>query len=242
MIFEEKSVALQCPYCHKRIQIPGSETGVTLFPCPNCGGSIDLVQIAGYDDDSKVVYLSEEDVIDSHEAGDEVSQSAPTLQGSLGHPKPRHLHLFRWLAVILGLIMLIPLLAGYFFLETTKNQDQAISYLNSYFSEIDHRNYRKAFRKYIASDLQRKISFEEYFREMEEIRRKLGRAKRRELMRWSYRSINRAKSYTLNYTSLYERGNAEESYTLVKAKNEWKISEFRIDPHPTKPERGMVEI
>jgi len=242
MIFEEKLVALQCPYCHKRIQIPESETGVSLFPCPNCGGSIDLVRIAGYDDDSKVVYLSDGDIIDSFEAGDEVSQSAPAIQGPLVHPKPRHLHLFRWLAVILGLIMLIPLIGGYFFLESTKSQDQVISYLNSYFSEIDNQNYRKAFRKYIASDLQKKISFEGYFRELEEIRRKLGRAKRRELMRWSYQSINKAKSCTLKYTSLYERGNAEECYTLVKARDEWKIFEFRIDPHPTKPERGMFEI
>ena len=227
-------MALQCPYCHKRIQIPGSETGVTLFPCPNCGGSIDLVRIEGYDDDSKVVYLSDGDLIDSLEADDEARPRTWTDQSRLPHGEPRHLHLFRWLAVILGLIMLIPLIGGYFFLETTKNQDQAISCLNSYFSEIDHRNYRKAFRKYMASDLQRKVSFEGYLREMEEIRRKLGRAKRRELMRWSYWSMNRAKSCTLSYNSLYERGNAEERYTLVKAKDGWKIFEFRIDPHPMK--------
>ena len=227
-------MALQCPYCHKKIEIPGSETGVTLFPCPNCGGSIDLVRIEGGDDNSRVVYLSDRDLIDSLEANDEVSQRARTIQGSLAHPKPRHLHLFRWLAVILGLIMLIPLIGGYFFLETTKNQDQAISCLNSYFSEIDHRNYHKAFRKYMASDLQRKISLEGYLREMEEIRRKLGRVERRDLMRWSYRSTNRAKSCTLNYSSSYERGNAEEHYTLAKAKDGWKIVEFRVDPHPMK--------
>ena len=235
-------MALQCPFCHKRIQIPGSETGVTLFPCPNCGGSIDLVRIEGGDDDSKVVFLSDGDLVDSLEADSELSQRAPTIQGPLAHQKPRHLHLFRWLAVILGLIMLIPLIGGYFFLKTTTNQDQVISCLNSYFSEIDNRNYRDAFRKYMASDLQRKISFEGYLREMEEIRRKLGRAERRELMRWSYRSTNRAKSCTVNYSSSYERGHAKECYTLGKAKDGWKIVEFQIDPHPTKSEKGMVEI
>ena len=240
-------MALQCPYCHRKIQVPVSETEITLFPCPNCGGSIDLARIEG-DDDSRVVCLSEGDLIEPHGADDEVRSRTWTDQGPFSHREPRHLHLFRWLGVMLGLIMLIPLIGGYFFLKTTSNKDQVISRLNSYFSEIDHQNYRDAFRKYMASDLQRKISLEGYLREMEEIRRKLGQVKRRDLMRWSYRSVNREKSCTLNYNSLYERGNAKERYTLVKAKDGWKIFEFRIDPHPmkhphpAKPEKGTVEI
>jgi predicted RNA-binding Zn-ribbon protein involved in translation (DUF1610 family) len=241
MTFGEQSMALTCPYCHRKIQIPVSETEITLFPCPNCGGSIDLARIEG-DDDSKVVYLSEGDLIEPHEADADVSPRTWTDQGPLPHREPRHFHLFRWLAVMLGVIMLIPLLFGYFFLKTTTNKDHVITLLNSYFSEIDHRNYRNAFRKYMASDLQRKISLEGYLREMEEMRRKLGGVKHRDLMRWSYRSMNREKSCTLSYNSSYERGNAEERYTLVKAKDGWKISEFRIDPHPTKSKKGMVEI
>jgi hypothetical protein len=61
-------------------------------------------------------------------------------------------------------------------------------------------------------------------------------------MRWSYRSTNREKRCTLNYNSSYERGNAKERYRLVKAKDGWKIFEFRINPHPIKPEKGMFEI
>jgi hypothetical protein len=226
-------MALQCPYCRKRIRIPVSETKVILFPCPNCGGSIDLARIEE-DDGSKVVYLSDGDLIEHHGAGEEVSPRTWTDRGPLPHKEPRHFHLFRWLAVMLGLIMLIPLLAGYFFLKTTTNKDEVISCLNSYFSEVDGRNYRRAFRKYMARDLQMKMSLEGYLREMQQIQRTLGNVKHRDLMRWSYRSTNRAKSCTLNYTSLYERGNAEERYTLVKAKDGWKIFEFRIDPHPMK--------
>ncbi|MFQ5842733.1 MAG: hypothetical protein ACE5I8_09875 [Thermodesulfobacteriota bacterium] len=234
-------MAIQCPYCHKRIRIPASETEVILFPCPNCGGSIDLTRIED-DDDSKVVYLSDADLIEPHGGGDEVSTRTWTDQGPLPHREPRHFHLLRWVAVMLGLIMLIPLVFGYFFLKTATNKDQVISFLNSYFSEIDHRNYRGAFQKYMASDLQRKISLEGYLREMEEIQRKLGRVKRRDLMRWSYRSVNREKTCTLSYNSSYERGSAKERYTLTKAKRGWKIFEFRIDPHPTKPKKGAVEI
>ncbi|MFB0508194.1 MAG: DUF4019 domain-containing protein [Thermodesulfobacteriota bacterium] len=226
-------MALQCPYCHKKIRIPASETEVILFPCPNCGGSIDRARIEE-DDDSKVVYLSDGDLIEPHGADDEVSTRTWTDQGPLSHREPRHFHLLRWLAVMLGLIMLIPLIGGYFFLKTTSNKDEVISCLNSYFSEIDDHNYRRAFRKYMAPDLQRKMSLEGYLREMEEIRQKLGRVEHRDLMRWSYWSMNRAKSCTLNYRTSYERGNAEERYTLVKAKDGWKIFEFRIDPHPMK--------
>ena len=234
-------MAIQCPYCHKKIRIPASESEILLFPCPNCGGSIDLARIEG-DDDSRVVYLSEGDLIQPHEADDGLRPRTWTDQGPLPHREPRHLHLFRWLGVILALIMLIPLIGGYFFLKTTSNKDQVISRLNSYFSEVDHQNYRDAFREYMASDLQRRISLEGYLREMKEIRRKLGRVKRRNLMRWSYRSTNREKSCTLNYNSSYERGHTKERYTLVKARDGWKIHEFRIDPHPTKPEKGRVEI
>lgn len=233
-------MTIQCPYCHKRIRIPASETEVILFPCPNCGGSIDLTRIED-DDDSKVVYLSEGDLIEPHGADDEVSTRTWTDQGPLPHREPRHFHLLRGVAVMLGLIMLIPLVFGYFFLKTATNKDQVISFLNSYFSEIDHQNYRGAFREYMASDLQRKISLEEYQREMEEIQRKLGRVKRRDLLRWSYRSTNREKSCTLNYNSSYERGSAKERYTLVKARDDWKIFDFRIDPHPTKRGKGMFE-
>ncbi|MFQ6080005.1 MAG: hypothetical protein ACE5NJ_12860, partial [Thermodesulfobacteriota bacterium] len=200
-------MAIQCPYCHKRIRIPASETEVILFPCPNCGGSIDLTRIED-DDDSKVVYLSDADLIEPHGGGDEVSTRTWTDQGPLPHREPRHFHLLRWVAVMLGLIMLIPFVFGYFFLKTATNKDQVISFLNSYFSAIDHRNYRGAFQKYMASDLQRKISLEGYLREMEEIQRKLGRVKRRDLMRWSYRSVNREKTCTLSYNSSYERGSA----------------------------------
>ncbi len=234
-------MALQCPYCHKKIRIPISETRIILFPCPNCGGSIDIARIEG-DDDSNVVYLSEGDLFEPSGAEHEVSPRAWTDQVPPPHREPRHLHLFRWLVVMLGLIMLIPFIGGYLFLKTTSNKDQVISSLNSYFSEIDDRNYRNAFRKYMASDLQKKISLEGYLKEMEEIRLKLGRVKRRDLMRWSYRSMNMAKSCTLHYRALYERGNAEERYTLVEAKDGWKIFEFRITPHPTKSESGMVEI
>ncbi|UCD70894.1 MAG: hypothetical protein JSW70_07785 [Syntrophobacterales bacterium] len=86
----------------------------------------------------------------------------------------------------------------------------------------------------MAPDLQEEISLEGYLREMEEIRQKLGSVERRELMKLSYLSMNRAKSCTFTYSSLYERGNAEEHYTLVKAKDGWKIFEFRIDAHLTK--------
>jgi len=141
----------------------------------------------------------------------------------------------------LGLIMLIPLIGGYFFLKTTSRKDEAISRLNSYFSEVDHRNFRKAFRNYIASDLQRKISLEGYIREMEEIQRTLGHIKRRDLVRWSYRSTNGTRSCTFNYSSSYERGNAREQYTLVKARDGWKILEFRVDPLPTKSGKKMLE-
>jgi hypothetical protein len=234
-------MALHCPYCHKRVRIPASKTEITLFPCPNCGGSIDLARIA-YDDDSKVVYLSEGDLIEPREADEEIRTRTWADQGTLPHKQSRHLRLLRWLGVMLGLILLIPLIGGYFFLKTTSRKDEAISCLKSYFSEIDHENYRDAFRKYMASDLQRKMSLEGYLREMEEIRRKLGKVERRDLMRWSYRSTDREKSCTLNYNSSYERGNAKERYRLVKAKNGWKIFEFRIVPHPTKPEKGMFEI
>jgi hypothetical protein len=216
------------------------ETEITLFPCPNCGGSIDLARIE--DDDSKLVYLSDRDLIEPHEADEEVRTGTWTDQGPLPHREPRHFHLLRWLGVMLGLIMLIPLIFGYFFLKTTTNKDQVISSLDSYFSDVDDRKYHDAFQKHMASDLKRKISLEEYRREMEEIRRKLGHVKRRNLMRWSYRSMNREKSCTLNYNSSYERGNAKERYTLVKAKDGWKIFEFRIDPHPTQPRKEMVEI
>jgi hypothetical protein len=225
-------MALRCPYCHKRIRIPKSETEVILFPCPNCGGSIDLGRLEG-EEDSKVVYLSDGDLIEPPPAGEEMGPRTWADQGPLPRREPRHLYLLRWLAVMVGLIMVIPLIAGYFFLKTTSKKDEAISCLNSYFSEIDHQNYSNAFRKYMASDLQRKISLEGYLKEMEEIRRNLGRVKRRDLMRWSYRSINRARSYTLKYRCLYERGDSEERYTLVKAKDGWKISEFRIEPHLT---------
>jgi hypothetical protein len=234
-------MTLQCPYCHKRIRISTSETEVILFPCPNCGGSIDLARIED-DDDSKVVYLSDGDLIEPHRADDEVSTRTWTDGGPLPHRGPRHFYLLRWLAVMLGLILLIPLIFGYFFLKTATNKDQVISFLNSYFSEIDHRNYRGAFQKYMASDLQRKISLEEYLREMEKIRRELGQVKRRDLMRLSYRSMDREKSCTLNYKSSYERGSAKERYALVKEKDGWKIFEFRIDPHPSKPKKGSVEI
>ena len=225
-------MALRCPYCHKRIRIPKSETEVILFPCPNCGGSIDLGRLEG-EEDSKVVYLSDGDLIEPPPAGEEMGPRTWADQGPFPHREPRHLHLLRWLAVMLGLIMIIPLIAGYFFLKTTSKKEEAISCLNSYFSEVDHRNYNAAFRKYMASDLQRKISLEGYLKEMEEIRQKLGPVKRRNLMRWSYRSINRTRSCTLSYRSSYERGNAREHYTLVKVKDGWKISEFRIEPHLT---------
>jgi hypothetical protein len=234
-------MGIRCPYCHKRIRIPASDTEVILFPCPNCGGSVDLARIEG-NDDSKVVYLSEGDLIEPDEADVEVRPGTWTDKNSLPHREPRHLPVFRWLAVMLGLIMLIPLIGGYFFLKTTSNKNQVISSLNAYFSEIDDQNYRDAFRQYMSSDLQRKISLEEYLRNMEEIRRKLGQVKRRDLTRWSYQSVNRAKSCTLTYSSLYERGNANERYTLVKAKDGWKISDFRIDPHPTKRREGTVNI
>jgi len=233
-------MALRCPYCHKRIRIPKSETEVILFPCPNCGGSIDLGRLEG-EEDSKVVYLSDGDLIEPPPAGEEMGPRTWADQGPFPHREPRHLHLLRWLAVMLGLIMIIPLIAGYFFLKTTSKKEEAISCLNSYFSEVDHRNYNAAFRKYMASDLQRKISLEGYLKEMEEIRQKLGPVKRRNLMRWSYRSINRTRSCTLSYRSSYERGNAREHYTLVKVKDGWKISEFRIEPRPAKTEKGMLE-
>ena len=159
-------MALHCPYCHKRVRIPASKTEITLFPCPNCGGSIDLARIEG-DDDSKVVYLSEGDLIEPREADEEIRTRTWADQGTLPHKESRHLHLLRWLAVILGLIMLIPLIGGYFFLKTTSNKDQVISRLNSYFSEIDHQNYRDAFREYMASDLQRKKSETSGSHEME---------------------------------------------------------------------------
>ena len=54
--------------------------------------------------------------------------------------------------------------------------------------------------------------------------------------------MNRAKSCTLNYSSLYERGNAKEQYTLVKEKDDWKIFDYRIAPYPTEAERGKVQI
>jgi hypothetical protein len=233
-------MALRCPYCHKRIRIPESETEVILFPCPNCGGSIDLGRLEG-EEDSKVVYLSDGDLIEPPAAGEEAGPRTWGEQGPLPHRESRHLSLLRWLAVMLGLIMIIPLIGGYFFLKTTSKKDEAISCLNSYFSEVDDHRYRDAFRKYMAPDLQRKISLEGYLKEMEEIRRKLGQVERRDLMRWSYHSTNRARSYTLSYRSLYERGNAKERYTLVKAKGGWKIFEFRIEPRPTKSEKGMVE-
>ncbi len=93
----------------------------------------------------------------------------------------------------------------------------------------------------MASDLQRKISLEGYLKEMEEIRQKLGRVKSRDLMRWSYRSINRGRSCTLSYRSLYERGNAQERYALIMTKDGWKIFEFRIEPRPTKSKETTVE-
>ena len=234
-------MAFKCPYCHKRIRIPESETDVLLFPCPNCGGSIDLARVEG-DDDSGVVYLSDRDLIEPQEAEGEATARTWPDQYPAPRREPRHLHLFRWFAVLLGLVMLIPLIGGYFFLKTASNKDQVISCLNSYFSEVDDRNYRDAFRKYMASDLQRKKSLEGYLREMEELGRKLGKIKRRDLIRWSYRSMNRAKSCTLNYSSLYERGNAKERYTLVKGKDGWKIFDYRIAPYPTAPERGKVQI
>ena len=233
-------MALRCPYCHKRIRIPKAETEVLLFPCPNCGGSIDLARIRE-DDDSKVIYLSEGDLIEPQAADEGTTPRTWTDQGPVSHREPRHLHPLRWLGVMLGLILLIPLIGGYFFLKTTSRKDEAISCLNSYFSEVDHRNYSAAFRKYMASDLQRKISLEGYIRRMEEIRRKLGPVKSRDLMRWSYRSINRARNCTLGYRSLYERGNAKERYTLVKARDGWKISEFRIDPLSTTSGKKMQE-
>jgi hypothetical protein len=233
-------MGLRCPYCHKRIRIPESETEVILFPCPNCGGSIDLGRLEG-EEDSKVVYLSDGDLIEPPAAGEETGLRTWADQGPLPHREPRHFYLLRWLAVMLGLIMIIPLIAGYFFLKTTSKKDEVISCLNSYFSEIDHQNYSKAFRKYMASDLQRKISLEGYLEEMEEIRQQLGRVKRRDLTRWSYRSINRGRSCTLSYRSVYERGNARERYTLVKAKDGWKIFEFRVEPRRAKTEKGMLE-
>ncbi len=233
-------MALRCPYCHKRIRVPESETEVILFPCPNCGGSIDLGRLEG-EEDSKVVYLSDGDLIEPPAAGEEAVPRTWAEQGPLPHREPRHLSLLRWLAVMLGLIMIIPLIGGYFFLKTTSKKDEAISCLNSYFSEVDHRNYHTAFRKYMASDLQRKISLEGYLKEMEEIRQKLGRVKSRDLMRWSYRSINRGRSCTLSYRSLYERGNAQERYALIMTKDGWKIFEFRIEPRPTKSKETTVE-
>ena len=234
-------MGLRCPYCHKRIRIPKTKTDVLLFPCPNCGGSIDLARIRG-DDDSKVVYLSEEDLIEPREADEELRSRTWADQGTLPPKESRHLHLLRWLGVMFGLILLIPLIGSYFFLKTTSTKHEAISCLKSYFSEVDHRNYSAAFRNYMAPDLQRKMSLEEYLREMEETRRKLGKVERRDLMRWSYRSTNKQKSCTLNYRSSYERGNAKERYTLVKAKDGWKIFEFRIYPHPIKSKKGMFEI
>jgi hypothetical protein len=233
-------MAIHCPYCHKKIRPPATEGEVLLFPCPHCGGSIDLARITG-DDAAKVVYLSDGDLVEPPQAGADVSPRPWTEQGPSLRREPQPLSLFRWFAVMLGLIMLIPLIAGYFFLKTTSNKDQVISCLNSYFSEIDHRNYRTAFRKYMASDLQRKISLEGYVGKMEEIQRTLGRAKRRDLRKWDYRSINRKRSCTLSYSSLYERGNAKEHYTLIRGKDGWKISAFRIDPHPTNPKKRMVE-
>jgi hypothetical protein len=222
-------MAIQCPYCHKKIRPPAAEGKVLLFPCPNCGGSIDLARIAG-DDDAKVVYLSDGDLVEPRGADADVSPRTWPEQGPSPRGEPQHLSLFRWLAVMLGLIMLIPLIAAYFFLKTTSSKDEVISCLNSYFSEIDHRNYSTAFRKYMASDLQRKISLEGYLKEMEEIRRKLGRVKSRDLRKWSYQSINRKRSCTLSYSSLYERGKAKERYTLIRAKDGWKIFEYRIEP------------
>lgn len=233
-------MALKCPYCHKRIRVPESETEVLLFPCPNCGGSIDLARVEG-DDDSRVVYLSEGDLVEPHEAEDEVRTRPWADQYPTPHREPQHLRVFRWLAVLLGLIMLIPLIGGYFLLKTTSNKKQVISCLNSYFSEVDDRNYRDAFRKYMASDLQRKKSLEDYLREMEEIRRKLGKVKRRDLTRWSYRSVNREKSCTLNYSSLYERGNAKERYTLVEGRDGWKIFDYRIHSYPSGSGKEMVK-
>jgi hypothetical protein len=211
-----------------------------LFPCPNCGGSIDLGQIEGQED-SKVVYLSDGDLIEPPAAGEEAAPGAWSEQGPLPHGEPRHLSLLRWLAVMLGLIMIIPLIGGYFFLKTTSKKDEAVSCLNSYFTEVDRRNYHAAFRKYMAPDLQRKISLEGYLKEMREIRRKLGKVERRNLMRWSYRAINRGRSCILSYRSLYERGNAEERYALLKTKGGWKIFEFRIEPRPTKSKKGVVK-
>ena len=233
-------MGLRCPYCHKRIRIPKAKTEVLLFPCPNCGGSIDLARIRG-DDDSKVVYLSEGDLIEPQAADEGTRPRTWTDQDPISHGAPRHLHLFRWLGVMLSLILLIPLIAGYFFLKTTTRKDEAISRLNSYFSDVDHQNYRNAFRKYMASDLQRKVSLEGYIREMEGIRRTLGPVRHRDLVRWSYRSTNRVKRCTLRYNSLYERGNAKERYTLVKARDGWKIFEFRIDPLPTKSQKKVLD-
>lgn len=234
-------MALQCPYCHKRIQVPKTETHVLLFPCPNCGGSIDVAQIQG-DDDSKVVYLSEGELIEPPEGADEARRGTWADQGPVPHREHRHLSLFRWLAVMLGLIMIIPLIGGYFFLRTTSKKDEAISFLNSYFSEIDQHNYRDAFKKYMAPDLQKKISLEGYLREMERIRRTLGKVKRRDLLGWSYRSTTTARSCTFRYRSSYRRGNAEEHYTLVKARDGWKIFDFLIEPRAINSETGMREI
>jgi len=234
-------MSLRCPYCHKRIRVPNSETEVILFPCPNCGGSIDVSQIQG-DDDSKVVYLSEGELIEPPADADEARRGTWADQGPLPHREPRHLYLFRWLVVMLGLIMIIPLIGGYFFLRTTSKKNEAISFLNSYFSEVDHHNYRNAFKKYMASDLQRRISLEGYLKEMEEIRRTLGQVKSRDLLRWSYRSTNGARSCTLRFRSFYEGGNAKERYTLVKARDGWKIFDFLIEPRPTMSETGMREI
>ena len=234
-------MSLRCPYCHKRIRAPNSETEVILFPCPNCGGSIDVGQIQG-DDDSKVVYLSEGELIEPPAGADEARRGTWADQGPLPHREPRHLYLFRWLVVMLGLIMTIPLIGGYFFLRTTSKKNEAISFLNSYFSEVDHHNYRNAFKKYMASDLQRRISLEGYLKEMEEIRRTLGQVKSRDLLGWSYRSTNRARSCTLRFRSFYEGGNAKERYTLVKARDGWKIFDFLIEPRPTMSETGMREI
>ena len=152
-------MALHCPCCRKRVRIPASKTEITLFPCPNCGGSIDLARIE-HDDDSKVVYLSEGDLIEPREADEEIRSRTWADQGTLPHKESRHLHLLRWMGAMLGLILLIPLIGSYFFLKTTSRKDEAISCLKSYFSEVDHRNYSAAFRKYMAPDLQRKTSLE----------------------------------------------------------------------------------
>jgi hypothetical protein len=234
-------MSLRCPYCHKRIRVPESETEVILFPCPNCGGSIDVAQIQG-DDDSKVVYLSEGELIEPPPGADEGRRDTWAGQGPAPHRGHRHLSFFRWLAVMLGLIMIIPLIGGYFLLRTASKKDEAISFLNAYFSEVDHRNYPTAFKKYMASDLQRRISLEGYLKEMEGIHRTLGQLKRRDLLGWSYRSTSTTNSCTFRYRSFYRRGNAEEHYTLVKARDGWKIFDFLIEPRALNSETGMREI